>query len=424
MMIDSGSSTMAYCDPPNPDFVTDIQRIQIFDESNQARNLSQCIRYGTGTHGWYGETYTGTIETNGVKTTGHTFAIMNKSVGLIGNQCGPVLEGSIGIENSTDAVRGIMGIGRDDKFSYEDMIVGESWTDGAIEMGQCLEMECECPTPIAWGFNSSFLSYLNQFDIYQFAITWDGSLGKHSGKLLYNEYAEKDILELMPKVPIEMDPLRSRRLWSTNVTSIGWNGVILNTATTHYFFDTGSGYISLPEQIYNIVNSTDQPAIIDFYVPTIDWELGNVTSFNVTVTRDLLDARVFRKGHDGGPFFFGLNVYRYLDNIMINFNSTQAYFRANIREHILDLPADLPLTRLAGSKSNETQELKIVDETTGEVNVNTTNFVSEFITNSTGGENPDSPSPTAAAHRWATGSSIKAILAYLVVVATSVMGWW
>jgi hypothetical protein len=415
MMVDSGSSTLAFCDTPNPDYVRDIQRVQVFDEFNEPRNLSQCTKYGAGTHGWYGETYTGTIESNGVVSTGGTFAIMNKSVGLVGNQCGPILEGSVGIENSTDAVRGIMGIGRNDKFMFSDQIIGESWTDGAIESGRCLRYECECPRPVAKGFYSSFMLSLYYNDIYQFAITWDGSIGKDSGKLLWNEEAESAIPDYYPKIPIVMERKLSNGLFSSNVSAIFVNGVNMNVSTLQYYFDTGSGYISLPSKVYDFVNESDEPSVIDFYYYTLeDWQFGNetfnTTFFNVTVTRELLDARVFRKSYAGLPKFFGLNVFRYIDNILINFNGTEAYFQSTIREHILDLPEDLPLGELIGSASNETQELNITNATTGEIETNTTTFISEVITNIT--------QFSAAPNHWNTRSMVTTTVLFVSTVAT------
>jgi len=373
---------LAFCDPPNTDFVTDQSRVNIYDGEGIPHNLSQCVKYGGGGHGWFGETYTGTIVTAGIKHEGQVYTIMNKQVGLVGNQCGPILEGSVGIEPNT-TVRGIMGTGSNDKYTYSDFINASTWTDLAIKTGMCIWNECVCPPPIASGFASTFMSKLAQHNIYQFGITWEGILGKNTGKMLWNEEAEKAIPDFNPKVAIEKDPTRTfGGLWGTNVTGIAMNWTMTNVSQTMYYLDTGAGYISLPAEIYD--NVTDG-TVVSFFFDTLDWEYGNSTQVNVTVTQELIDARVFRRASQGGIHLMGLNIFRYLDNLLISFNDTDPYFRATARaDHILDLPAKLPVGELATSVSEDIQELNVTNATTGEVKQNSTNVVSTTIMDTAG----------------------------------------
>ncbi len=372
---------MAFCDPPNTNYVTDQSRVYIYDGEGNPHNLSQCVKYGSGGHGWFGETYTGTIETAGFRHEGQIYTIMNTTVGLVGNQCGPILEGSIGIEPNT-TVRGIMGTGSNDKYAFSDFINASTWTDLAIRTGMCISGECVCPPPIATGFSSTFMSTLAQNAIYQFAITWDGSLGKNTGKMLWNEHAEKAIPTFNPKVAIEKDPTRNFGLWGTNVTGFAMNWTMTNLPKTMYFLDTGAGYISLPTEIYD--NVTDG-TVVTFFFDTLDWEYGNSTEVNITVTQELIDARVFRKAKEGGIHLMGLNVFRYLDNLLISFNDTDPYFRATARaDHILGLPAKLPVGELAASVSEDIPELNVTNATTGEIKQNSTNVISTTIMDTTG----------------------------------------
>jgi len=374
LMIDSGSSSLAFCEAPNPDYVTELSHVAVYDEDGESNNISQCMLYGRGDHGWYGNTYTGTIETAGKKGDGQIFTIMEKHVGLNGNQCGPIFGESIGLADSS--VRGIMGIGRNDRYTYSDAINRSTWTDIAVSSGVCGWGECQCAQSVASGLNSTFLSALNNIEITQFAITWDGTLGENSGKMLWNEDAGKDIPEFKAKVPIEMDPQRSFGMFSTNVTRMVVDGVDMNVTQRQYIFDTGAGYINLPSEISE---SIKDGSVVTFTMPAMDWEYGNTTDFNITVTQELIDAKVFRYVPAGSNSFFGLNIFRYFDKILINLDEAQPYFLASVRETpILELPAKLPVGKLAGSISNEMQQK--INATT----IDSTNIISTAIMNSTG----------------------------------------
>ena len=305
---------------------------------------------------------------------------MKKHVGLVGNMCGAIKENSIGIENST--IRGIIGIGANDQYTFSDSINASTWTDIAVSTGQCMSMlgECQCPPSVVSELNSTFLASMAEYDITQFAITWDGTLGKNSGKMLWNKDAEKDIPDNVPKTPIERDASKSMKLWSTNVTRMEVDGVDMNLTTRQYFFDTGSGFISLPSEVFGSVKNG---STVTFTLPTIDSEYSETSSFDITVTQELIDARVFRIATETAHHFFGLNIFRYLDNILINFNQTDPYFRANVRENpILELPADLPVGELAGSKSNETKQLNLTNSSSSDSNMDNTDIVSTTIMNS------------------------------------------
>ena len=325
--------------------------------------ISQCINYGSvGGHGWFGETYAGTIETGGVKYQGQVYTVMNSTVGLDGNQCGPILEGSIGIEENT-TIRGVMGTGANDRYTYSDWIKAWTWTKRAKISGQCLSRECECPKSVVSSVQSTFLTTLDTYDVYQFAITWDGTLGKNTGTMLWNKDAEKALTSNNPKVPIETDPRESLRLWSTNVTRIAINGEMTNQTRRLYYFDTGSAYISLPDAIFDSIIAE---SVVTFYFLTMDdWAFGNTSELNMTVTQELKDAGIFRRASTDSFHIIGLNIFRYLDNLLINFNDTQPFFQTIVRKTpILDLPAELPVGQLATSESEETQELNV----TGDIN--------------------------------------------------------
>jgi hypothetical protein len=259
LMVDSGSSSLAFCDYPDPDFVTNSIRITKKDTSSGENvHISQCQKYGaTGSHGWYGETFVGTFESSttqtaagtGVKTSGVYYTIMEKAIGIEGNQCGDMKEGSIGLEKST--VRGIMGLARNDIYFISNEIDESTWTDTAVQTNNCNDGDYLCPTqPIFSGVNSTFLSIIGDYGVSQFAVVWDGSLGKNSGKLLSGEDASKEIPNNTPKNPVETDPSKSMGLWSTNVTGMMVNGKDMEIGTRQYVFDTGSAHISLPYNVF------------------------------------------------------------------------------------------------------------------------------------------------------------------------------
>ena len=289
---------------------------------------------------------------------------MNTTVGLVGNQCGPILEGSIGIKENT-TVRGIMGTGSNDQYTVTDWVNASTWTELAQKSGRCIWGECECPAPLIAGLPSTFMSALAANEIYQFSISWDGILGKDTGTMLWNEFAEVNIPKFNPRVPIEKDPRRSFRVWGTNVTGMALDWEMTNVTRTMYYLDTGAGYISLPNEIYdNVKNGT----VVTFLYPTMDWEYGNASEFGAaidfTITQELMDARVFRRASGSGVHLMGLNVFRYLDTLLISHNDTNPYFRANVRANpILDLPANLPVGELAASQSEEITELNVTDVT-------------------------------------------------------------
>jgi len=150
--------------------------------------------------------------------------------------------------------------------------------------------------------------------------------------------------------------------------------------------------------------------------PTMDdWFLGNTTYLNMTVTQELKDAGVFRRSAAGGIHFIGLNIFRYMDNLLVNFNDTQPYYRSNAREiHIVDLPDKLPLSsEFATSKSEDAQDLNVTNTTTGEIIQDSTNVISTAIMNNTGVMPPSG----ASTRMMARVGSVFTILA-LVTVAS------
>lgn len=366
LMVDSGSSSLAFCDYPDPDFVTNSMRLSTKDPSSGERvHISQCQKYGaTGSHGWYGESFVGTFESSttqtaagtGVKTSGVYYTIMQKAIGIEGNQCGDTIEGSIGLEKST--VRGIIGLARNDIYFISSEIDESTWTNTAVQTDNCNDRDCLCPTqPVISGVNSSFLNILGYWGVVrQFAIVWDGTLGKNSGKLLSGDDASKDIPNNTPKNPIETDPSKSMGLWSTNVTGIMVDGTDMEIGTRQYVFDTGSTHISLPSNVFEQVQKKELQSTVVFTIPTISG--ADSSTFTVTVTQELIDANIFRESKTETEIHsFGLNIMRFLNNVLINFDDINQPYFMNVprKDHILELPANLPVTGdLAGSESNVT----------------------------------------------------------------------
>jgi len=351
--------------------------------------------------GFWGQTKDTFIGTIG-NLTGQVFTVMKKHVGLTGNQCGPIMPGSIGLENST--IRGILGIGRNDKFSFSDAVNETTWSeDTRRSLGRCNSFagECECPERLVRGINSTFIRNLEDHDIYQFAITWNGTLGLNTGEMLFNEDASKAIPPNFPKVPINTAKQLSFGLFGTNVTHMWVDGVYTNITQRNYIYDTGAGYISIPEELKPLFDDGNDHNLTFIYPVIEPWDVNenctedpdplycglDYTSITMTVTQELIDARVFRwKSGDTSPHMFGLNGHRYVDNILVHLNGTK-YFQAIAREHIVDLPAKLPVGTLAGSVSNETQNIEdivIVNETTGNISKDNTNHISQTIMNITG----------------------------------------
>ena len=341
LLVDSGSSTLSLCNNhPDPQYMITAPAPVI---SADGSNVSQCLKYGSGgSHGWYGETYAGAFKNFGgvdnQTIDGIYYSLMNQQIGLNGNQCGEPIDGSVGLQSS---IGGIMGLGHTDTyFSKNDMdAASSSWTD--VNADTCASEECNCPTsPLVSRTDSSFQQIIAAYGINQIAFTWNGVLGKNTGQLLTDQDASENIPDNTPKIAIKDNGIGTHTI---DVAAINVNGVDMQTGEQEYVFDSGSPQISLPTDVFNNVVEQGQ-ASIDFIVNTID---GGSSTISITVTKELIDAKVIREGT--GQNFFGLNLLRYVDNLLVNFEDRENPYTMHIprEEHIIDLPDNLPVGDLA-----------------------------------------------------------------------------
>jgi hypothetical protein len=177
-----------------------------------------------------------------------------------------------------------MGLTRNDIYFISNRIDKSTWTNTAVQTNNCNDGDCLCPTqPVISGVNSSFLKILGYWGVSQFAILWDGTLGKNSGKLLSGGDASKDVPSSTPKNPIETDPSKSMGLWSATVIGMVADAVDVEIGTGQYLFDNGSTHISLPSSVFEQVQDKEIPSTLVFTIPTIGGD--DSSSFTDTVTQ-------------------------------------------------------------------------------------------------------------------------------------------
>ena len=100
--------------------------------------------------------------------------------------------------------------------------------EGVPEDSQCNATagQCQCP-PAFTIVNDSLLQYLVQNGAEEWAISWDGSLGDGSDKMLFGNAASAPLPVDAPKVPLDF----SDGLYRCNVTAIEVDGAIMNQDT-------------------------------------------------------------------------------------------------------------------------------------------------------------------------------------------------
>ena len=299
-------------------------------------------------HGWYGNTYVANLTTGGEAedsiTPNSYFSVIEETVGGDSNFCGPVASGSsIGFkEDST--INGIWGIGGLNQYVETQEIDLSSWTD----VQSCGVDACTCPSTVIKA-QSNFVETLMKGGVKQWALSWDGKLGKDTGKLMLGDDASIGVPEDTPKMFLSKSDFSAQDggwgLYRTNVTGIELNGTEYTMNNTEYAFDTGTPFISLPQDIYDTISSSGGETTIVFTVPTVDGEKEDA-KIEMTITKELLDDGVFLGASDDALHFIGLPIMRYLETVLLN---SDGFLQVVPREEfILNKISDLDVTELAG----------------------------------------------------------------------------
>ena len=321
-------------------------------------NVSQCIAYGGGSlsHGFFGDSYHGNVSYSSdhdanLALGGVIYTVMEKTVGESGNACGPAASGSRGMKNdqSIGGIWGVTSAALNDVVCSDDMDQAAVTWEGVPEYSQCNATagQCQCP-PAFTIVNDSLLQYLVQNGAEEWAISWDGSLGDGSGKMLFGNAASAPLPVDAPKVPLDF----SDGFYRCNVTAIEVDGAIMSQdGPISYIFDTGTPHLTLPPSAASALQGKTIGNVV-FYLDMIDGAEGEYATINTTITLDLFDATEFVVGSSDSEYFFGLPLMRYLDNVVLHFGGDQQYFMGIQREvHITDPAPKLPLAGDIDGKS-------------------------------------------------------------------------
>jgi len=361
-----------------------------------------------GNHGWFGSSYIGSIveledTDEDTPTANSVFSVMDRLVGLNGNLCGPIKDGSIGLEQS--AVRGIWGIAgmipgtEYNTFVYNDGIDLSTWPDKGDRMveastnggtAQCKNEDnkdgdgCQCPV-VAATLPTNFNSAFKRRGADRYAINWDGTFGKNTGQILIGnemnpnwKYGDK-----APKIEMIHS---ARGVIKMNVLRMEVNGINIPINLTSYKIDTGSPNIALPQEVYDAIKfdgGKNLPNVtnITFLIPTLNDD-GDDNSDNATITatklelsatQELMNEGVFIPAPSGSTenlgnntaeehLVMGLNIMRYAVAIGFVFApDPQPYlqFMPRTPQHILTSIKEIPVSEngLAGSFTNVTIDL-------------------------------------------------------------------
>jgi hypothetical protein len=324
-------------------------------------------------HGWYGNTYVANLTTGGEAedsiTPNSYFSVIEETVGGNNNFCGPVVSGSsVGFEEDS-TINGIWGIGGLNQYVETQEINVSSWTD----VQSCGVDACTCPDAV-FKAQSNFVETLTKSGIKQWALSWDGKLGKDTGKLTLGDDASIGVPEDTPKMFLSKNDISAQDggwgLYRTNITGIELNGTEYAMNNTEYAFDTGTPFISLPQDIYDTISFSGGETTIVFTVLTVDGEKEDA-KIEMTITKELLDDGVFVGASDDALHFIGLPIMRYLETVLLNFGGDDAgetFLQVVPREEfILSKTTDLDVAELAGISSTNA-----VDEESNTSNNNLT----------------------------------------------------
>jgi len=404
LMVDSGSSNLAFCNTPNTARVYNVKRL-----SDEGKLMAQCATFSGGNHGWFGSSYIGSIveledTDEDTPTANSVFSVMDRIVGLNGNQCGPIKEGSIGLEQS--AVRGIWGIAGIPGTGYNTFVYNEeidlsTWPEKGDRMveastnggtAQCKSVDnlegCQCPV-VAATLPTNFNSALARRGADRYAITWpDGTFGKNTGQILIGNKMNTNWRygDQAPKIAM----IRSARgVIKMNVLRMEVNGINIPINLTSYKIDTGSPKIALPREVYDAIKfdggkNSPTVATITFLIPTLVEDSASNSDSATTITATKLELSATQELMEEGVFIpapsssgstenlgnntvednlvMGLNIMRYVEAIGFVFAPTpQPYlqFVPRTPQHILTPYTEIPVSEngLAGSFTNVTIDL-------------------------------------------------------------------
>ncbi len=354
MLLDTGSSTTAFCLPPVEGYVKNAKNLEI-----DGMQVSQCKHYGglEGGHGFWGPTSSGDIRVGskqqGFVMRNSTFTTMQATVGLGGNSCG---EPSLGSRGVAAPLGGILGLAFKPNNEYQNLTaqdeVSATWN---ITGTGCYRSKGECLcAPDKGELPANFQAHIekrNPPKWTQWSLSWDGTLGPKSGSIQIGKRART------PGVPkaklVSNAPGLGDRYYVFNITQVGVNNQSLGEVGA-CIFDTGTPMSTLPASFINMLTSklsATQPT-------TVEWVLeGMPGKEDVTITWDFpalgsnLDSvkAMFKDmiNDDGGPCMWGLDTYRFFETVTMNFGQpADSYFQFAPRaSSILTSYEELPLSQ-------------------------------------------------------------------------------
>ena len=338
---------------------------------------------------------------------------MQKIVGMNGNACGPIKEGSRGLELSTG--RGIWGLGGTpglgmNTFVHHHDINTSTWpnmsdwqvyeaTNGTLSYSDCHFDDnegCKCPA-FREVLPPNFQEALKRRQSNRWGISWDGTLGYASGKILLGTHVEDNdsdgtpdaieeselenldsdevegyylskALSGVPKIDAYLDDKTNAR-WGTKVMSMDVNGEEATNETIFYVIDTGAPKIYLPGDVYEAIlyeladESTPDVVNITMHFPL--YPSGNgTTPINLSATHEMFEEYVFVRAPDNYCCYkLGLYFMRYIETMAVTYpDDKHPYLQLIPRpdgEHVIDSIHELPISPsgLAGSTSNVTLHL-------------------------------------------------------------------
>jgi hypothetical protein len=258
LLVDSGSSALAFCAQPDPSLV---QGVPLTINGSAA---SQCFKYGDGGHGWYGPSFEGDIAcSDGTTLRNVTYSVMSVEVGEDGNTCGAAVNGTVGTTSPQGGIIGISAVSEVmDGLVLSSDINTTTWPASSEPLLQCFTCQCPKGNPGARNFLTDLSSIADPVD-QMWAIRWDGGeLGPGSASLLWGAPAALRV----PRAALFFRAAQGqhatnayRNFYSFVVTKMSLNGQHVAQKPFFAMFDTGTPSLSLPTSVLDAMKAPSTP---------------------------------------------------------------------------------------------------------------------------------------------------------------------
>ena len=208
-----------------------------------------------------------------------------------------------------------------------ELLVGQDGGDGGGGVATCPDANTGCVCPqYQTDLPSTFNSALARTKSDKYAISWDGTFGKNTGKLMLGDSTRTNNTDddALPKIELFQDGVDLGVLKS-NVTRIEINGIDIPINITQYYFDTGAPKIYLPSQVYDAIQfdgGINLPNVtnITFFLPSITGFGSGETKIEMSTTQELMNEGTFAPDRQGSDtLIMGLNLMRYAQTIAFSF---------------------------------------------------------------------------------------------------------